>query len=169
MVRIGERTWIVYTKLRSAFEKPAAMMLSYTKAFAVRYFYAFLHRLLVLPVSWSFTFLSLFFKGYLFGESNGGLSKYQRIVNILKETYQEYPGYQLYVCGHSLGGALAILLAFTLAATQDVPESPQPIKTITFACPPVGDKGYGRAFEVSHNYCLRCSRFRLLRMNCNSC
>jgi pimeloyl-ACP methyl ester carboxylesterase len=102
-------------------------------------------------VSCLFTFLvtGFFYKGYLFGKCKGGLSKYQRIVNILKETYQEYPGYELYVCGHSLGGALAILLAFTLAATEDVPESPKPIKTITFACPPVGDKGYGRAFEVS--------------------
>jgi predicted lipase len=121
-------------------------MLKYTRVLPVRFLYGFLHRR---ELFFHFFLTGFFYKGYLFDKSKGGLSKYQHIVNILKETYQKYPGYELYVCGHSLGGALAILLSFTLAATQDVPGTPQPIKTITFACPPVGDEGYGRAFEVS--------------------
>lgn len=88
------------------------------------------------------------FASYLFDENRDGVSKYDGILQILKDTYREYPGYDFYVTGHSLGGALAVLLSMSLAATQEIPDMPLPIKTITYACPPVGDKSYAAAFEA---------------------
>jgi len=93
------------------------------------------------------------FASYLFDEctqcnDREGVSKYDDIVQILKDTYREYPGYDFYVTGHSLGGALAVLLSVSLAATQEIPDMPLPIKTITYASPPVGDESYAAAVEA---------------------
>jgi len=56
------------------------------------------------------------------------------------------PSYEICVTGHSLGGALATLAGFDLAARPDLPK---PIKLVTFESPRVGSGGFQPAFRVS--------------------
>jgi len=81
-------------------------------------------------------------------------TKYERIVKSLREIYTStkkgYDGiedYSLYVTGHSLGGAMAQILAFTLAGSNlDFLPKDKPVRAITFASPEVGDSGYVASF-----------------------
>ena len=102
--------------------------------------------------------LSINFRtAYLFGNTNNdeGKSKFYQILATLKELYaykdeeagRDYSDYDLYVTGHSLGGALAQLLAFTLAGSKDSDFLPKPVTAISYASPQVGKSGYLRAFE----------------------
>lgn len=50
----------------------------------------------------------------------------------------------------SLGGALASLLAFKIAATGDLPSVERPIMALTFAAPMVGPDVFQDAYQVSH-------------------
>ena len=59
------------------------------------------------------------------------------IFEILTPILKENPGYELWVTGHSLGGALASLFALAAACREDMPK---PIKCFTHAQPLVGDK-----------------------------
>jgi predicted lipase len=68
----------------------------------------------------------------------------------LRSVLQQYPGFRLYCTGHSLGGALAILLAFELAASSD-PSIPKPVTCISIASPKVGNLPFRRAFQVCIN------------------
>ena len=52
---------------------------------------------------------------YLHRKRKEGTSKWDVIQVYLQDVMQENPGYELYLTGHSLGGSLAILLAFRLA------------------------------------------------------
>lgn len=67
------------------------------------------------------------------------------IVGHLRSLFAKYPGYRLYVTGHSLGGSLAILSAFKLAALD---EFPTPITQIAFGPLLVGDLRFRRAFQI---------------------
>jgi hypothetical protein len=68
----------------------------------------------------------------------------------LKRVYDnpKHKDYELYVTGHSLGGALAALLAFTLAGSDKLENVPRPITAVTFAAPNVGGTGYLNAFQA---------------------
>lgn len=87
------------------------------------------------------------FYNYLFHEvkMEDGLkaTKYQNILNELKEAVQRHPDFKVEVRGHSLGGALSML--FTLyAANEDwMPR----IYCFTFAAPRIGNIEFCRAFR----------------------
>jgi hypothetical protein len=68
----------------------------------------------------------------------------------LKKLYEkdEYKDFDVYVTGHSLGGALSQLLAFTLAGNLETAKLPtKKVVAITYASPRVGNKKYQKAFE----------------------
>jgi len=96
------------------------------------------------------------FAGYLFGCTKEGISKFDRIINILKQLYQvndpitkrDYRDYDLYITGHSLGGALTQLLAFSIASTLEATGLPtKTVNAISYASPRVGNYYYQKAFE----------------------
>ena len=82
---------------------------------------------------------------YLFGESNEeGHTKYDQIVHILNQIFakEQYKDFSLYITGHSLGGGLTQLLAFTLAGSSSAKAIPKPINAVSYASPRVGDKNF---------------------------
>jgi predicted lipase len=48
--------------------------------------------------------------------------KYDEVLEDVKSLMADHPGYKLYVTGHSLGAALASLVAFYLACEDDIPK-----------------------------------------------
>ena len=83
-------------------------------------------------------------------------TKYQQIMDVLEDVYQneakgrDYSGYELYVTGHSLGGAVTQLLAFTLSGSKKAQAflpSAKPVTAMSFASPHCGTKGYARKFN----------------------
>ena len=102
------------------------------------------------------------FPGYLHAgslRSHDGTSKFDSIVRKLKEELTQYPDYEIFISGHSLGGALRQLLAFELASLED-DTIPKPIRAISFASPQVGNKDYAAAFAALE----RAGRIRHLRV-----
>jgi hypothetical protein len=71
--------------------------------------------------------------------------KIQHIMEQVLRLFQEYPGYSLYVQGHSLGGALATLFAFEAAAHPGIPN--KPVTCISAGSPKVGNLDFLWAFE----------------------
>lgn len=80
--------------------------------------------------------------------------KYGEIVRHLENIYlhenSTYKDYNLYITGHSLGGALCTLLAFRLAGGKFLKRTgiPTPINCISFASPYVGGEEWNEAFQV---------------------
>jgi len=97
------------------------------------------------------------FAKYLFGETldDESESKYFQITDLLKQLYamEQYKDYDLYITGHSLGGALTQLLAFTLAGRLEMDGLPTNIRVnaISYASPRVGNKAYQDAFTALEN------------------
>lgn len=105
------------------------------------------------------------FARYLFGAllptgiQNKALhdSKFDKIVSSLKTIYEEtdadgnliHADYQFIVSGHSLGGALAQLIAFALGSSDKCRRilPPQPIVAVTYASPCVGNVEYNEAMQ----------------------
>lgn len=76
------------------------------------------------------------------------------IFEILIPILEQNPGFELWIMGHSLGGALASLFAVSAACRDDMPK---PIRCITHAQPLVGDKRLlqsVRKLEESNNLIL---------------
>lgn len=81
--------------------------------------------------------------------------KYGQILVDLEECYNHnengikvHEGFQLYVTGHSLGGALSTLLAMKLSCSWFVKQNikpPKPIINISIASPYVGNQGFANA------------------------
>jgi len=67
-------------------------------------------------------------------------------------------GYSVYCTGHSLGGALATLMAFEAAVSWEVPG---PVSCVSFASPMVGNLAFRKAFESLEDT----GRLRCLRVN----
>ena len=63
---------------------------------------------------------------------------------IIARDLREHPAYQVYLTGHSLGGAAATLAAARLA---DMGVRPQQLQVITFGAPAVGNTAFARAYE----------------------
>jgi len=94
---------------------------------------------------------------YLLGHTScdKGMSKYEQIVSILKQLYaykkngRDYSGYDLYITGHSLGGALSQVLAFILAGNLETLGLPiKKVHAITYASPMCGEINYKKAFAA---------------------
>ena len=82
--------------------------------------------------------------------------KCHKLMGEILALMQEYPSYNLYLTGHSLGGALATLFAFEAAA--DI-RFKRPVTCVTIASPKVGDYQFRRAFqELERRKKIRCLR-----------
>lgn len=81
--------------------------------------------------------------------------KYDRILQKISEYRRIYPEYEIQITGHSMGGAMATLTAFLLAA-----DGLGPVTCISLASPRVGNGNFVRAFAE-----LECAgRIRHLRI-----
>jgi len=85
------------------------------------------------------------------------IKKYGQIVENLRTIYnyeeggkKVHAGFNLYVTGHSLGGALCTLLCFKLGGSKKMEELniPLPLTCISYASPYVGDRNFQKAFEA---------------------
>lgn len=89
------------------------------------------------------------FHDYLYNpnkHSASPCSKFDLIREQVMGLLEEKPGYKLYATGHSLGGALASLFAFSMAAL-DSALIKSPIVCISIASPKVGNSEFCKAFE----------------------
>lgn len=93
------------------------------------------------------------------GPNGESLSEFQEIFQEhLLPVLKKYPGYKLYVTGHSLGGALATIFAFGAAALPDE-VVPKPISLFTLGAPYVGDDSFADSFQLQESLGrLRCCR-----------
>jgi len=90
------------------------------------------------------------FYQYLFKKrsENGNDSpktKFDEVWEVLRPILKANRGYKLYITGHSLGGALAIITAFFLSCDQRSNVVPKPVTCISFGAPRVGDIKFMRA------------------------
>ena len=83
------------------------------------------------------------------------MSKLEQIGSILKQLYaykkdgKDYSDYDLYITGHSLGGALTQVLAFVLAGSLETTGLPvKRIYAVTYASPRCGNNEFGKAFAT---------------------
>jgi len=86
------------------------------------------------------------FYEYLFGEKGSKPNKYTEVMNHVEQLLAENPSrrnYNLYITGHSLGGALATLFGFYAATT---PSMPLPVTVVSVASPRVGNVAFARSF-----------------------
>ena len=76
-------------------------------------------------------------------------NEYLRYRNRILEYVGQHPDKDIYVTGHSLGGALAVLSSFDIAA-----HTQRPVTVYTFGQPRVGGKKFRQAYEelVPDNY-----------------
>jgi hypothetical protein len=95
------------------------------------------------------------FYDYLFGsKTKDGINKCTEIMSHVLQLLEQYPGYRLYVTGHSLGGALATLFAVEAAADHRVQCT---VTCISIASPKVGNMAFRRAVQDLEGR-LRCLR-----------
>ena len=88
------------------------------------------------------------FRNYLNRETevdgDGDLTKLEQITQNLEEIMEsDCEGFDVYVTGHSLGGALATLYGLRLAQTKKFPI----VNIVSYASPYVGTEGFKKAFR----------------------
>lgn len=74
------------------------------------------------------------------------IENYDQLEQIVKKLLEKHPTYQLYVTGHSLGGALATLYSYMLSSKID-----QSITVMTFGSPRVGNYKFADSFMKKKN------------------
>lgn len=91
---------------------------------------------------------------YLFNDTEADECKFKQIVKAIQEIRKKtdpngdnYADYDIFVTGHSLGGALSQLLAFALSGSELAKELPSPITAVSFASPQPGNLRYVKAFQ----------------------
>jgi hypothetical protein len=94
------------------------------------------------------------FANYLFNETTNDECKFKQVVKAIREIREKkdpngdnFADYDIFVTGHSLGGALSQLLAFALSGSELSKDLPTPITAVTFASPQPGNLRYVRAFQ----------------------
>ncbi|XGW25354.1 hypothetical protein V3C99_006631 [Haemonchus contortus] len=70
----------------------------------------------------------------------------------------KYPSYQVWVTGHSLGGAMATLAASYIVAAKLVPASS--VELVTFGQPRTGNKDFAAAHDKQAMFCYRVTHWR---------
>jgi hypothetical protein len=98
------------------------------------------------------------FNDYLMGvqRREGSTNKCAQILTRVVNLLECYPGYQLYVTGHSLGGALATLFALYAAADGRITS---PVTCVSVASPKVGNLAFRRIVQgLERQGALRCLR-----------
>src|SRR4051794_30646287 len=73
------------------------------------------------------------------------LTEHTGLLEDLLQTLSEYPDYELWVTGQSLGGTLASLAAGKLVKEFHVPE--ENLKLVTFGQPRTGDEEWAREMD----------------------
>ena len=81
---------------------------------------------------------------------------HEQLINTIKNILLDYPDYSIYVCGHSLGGALSTLFGYLLSQ-----EVTQEVTVVSFASPRVGNHGWKQSFIETKNL----THYRI--SNCN--
>ncbi|KHJ91942.1 triacylglycerol lipase [Oesophagostomum dentatum] len=71
---------------------------------------------------------------------------------------QQYPGYQVWVTGHSLGGAMASLAASYIVASKLAPAAS--VELVTFGQPRTGNKDFSAAHDNQMAYSFRVTHWR---------
>ena len=74
---------------------------------------------------------------------------YDSIVDKLVSLMKQYPTYQVFLCGHSLGGALATLFGYEFKNSLHHQQHQQPIAVVSFGSPCVGDYNFTQQFEAT--------------------
>jgi predicted lipase len=69
-----------------------------------------------------------------------------KMINRVKTILATYPDYQLYITGHSLGGALCTLFGYLLSHEID-----NQVTVVSFASPRVGNSYWKKSFEKKSN------------------
>lgn len=87
------------------------------------------------------------FRGYLNAdtadETDGDNPKLDQITDNLEEIMEDCEGFDVFVTGHSLGGALATLYGLRLAETKKFPV----VNILSYASPYVGTEGFRKVFR----------------------
>ncbi|CAJ0604063.1 unnamed protein product [Cylicocyclus nassatus] len=96
-------------------------------------------------VSWYF--YNAFSK--VWGDDAKGVKGLERA---FKDQIKKHPDYEIWVTGHSLGGAMASLAAYHIAITYKIPKR---IKLVTFGEPRTGDAEYAIDFNKKIDYAFR--------------
>jgi hypothetical protein len=78
-----------------------------------------------------------------------GTTKKDQILKAVRDLLAKYPGYKVYVTGHSLGAALSTIAAYYLSVEDDIPK---PVTCLNFASPRVGDRNFLQAIEHLEKY-----------------
>ena len=73
-------------------------------------------------------------------------SVYDELVESIKMLLKDHPDYNIYVTGHSLGGALSTLFGYMLANTVE-----NNVNVVSFASPRVGNYEWKKSFEETRN------------------
>jgi len=73
------------------------------------------------------------------GKASSKVNKCEAILDQVGSLFEKYPDYRLYVTGHSLGMAVAILFGAEAAASKD-PRIPKPVSVVGIASPKVGNR-----------------------------
>lgn len=90
------------------------------------------------------TILSIFAEYIFDNKRTDGDQRYDKILEDIRPFVED--GYKIYVTGHSLGAALASILAFRLAGKTEE-WIPKPITCISFESPFAGGHIFGEAFR----------------------
>ena len=85
------------------------------------------------------------------------LQRYDGLVGDIKDSMNHEQGYNVYITGHSMGGALATMFSLKLAGAGDEHDDiPRPITCITYGAPFSGTQGYRTAMEhLEHSKLIR--------------